>query len=605
MSVNEITDSSRTLEYPQTNKGSKPTVPTKDLFVLMTAEQAKEAGDDLYQKFLIADKNHDEELSANEILEYKGSGINEEKLDKFKNLSDSEKVVEIVNLIETKFGPDGAKRHKKKSKEKVDVNTLVKEKLGLDLSQYKTDEEKRNAIFKAMQDKYSTKASEEDYENVMNDDSGKYNDNTYLQTYKKLKSGDFSKLGSLGKSLEAFKDKLTEEQIRAYAAEITTAKQGKALLNLLSNAKTDERNLISDKLSEYDIEVQTMAWGAAIASAETKEDKLQLAKAFYEKANAQIDADGEIGQLSTFMVSLYSTIEQSMGNVEHGKFGRHAAQYNGYVIANKAELHKVETGEISQAEYNRNYSGVYAAATHKLDNADDAYKYVIDNTNDDNRSATMNVLASTAYQIKDEAKRNNAISTIKSSEYYNSEVEENLNKSSIRALNESSGGNNVSTSNGVKNSSGYITNPVENEQQRKIEQLFPEGNINKKNKLLNELFEGVNEKGITAKEQQLRYINVTAALNMVMTSKLINDPEIKDTIDKHLNVSSPMTLLNIFVNCNDKVKNYVYPKFLPAVTIAMNMSKLKMDDLPDNILETLDKFRNPTKNPMQNEYYLT
>ncbi|MGN1153160.1 MAG: hypothetical protein ACI4S3_03955 [Candidatus Gastranaerophilaceae bacterium] len=594
MSVNEITDSSRTLEYPQTNKGSKPTVPTKDLFVLMTEEQAKEAGDDLYQKFLIADKDEDKKISLEEITAYKGSGINEEKLDKFKNLSDDEKIVEIVDLLETKFGHDGAKIPKKKSKEKVDVNSLVKEKLGLDLSQYKTDEEKRNAIFKAMQDKYSTKASEEDYENVMNDDSGKYNDNTYLQTYKKLKSGDFSKLGSLGKSLEAFKDKLTEEQIRAYAAEITTAKQGKALLNLLSNAKPDERNLISDKLSEYDIEVQTMAWGAAIASAETKEDKLQLAKAFYEKAKAKIDAGTEIGQLSTFMVSLYSTIEQSMGNVENGKFGRRAAQYNGYVIANKAELHKVETGEISQAEYNRNYSGVYAAAAHKLDNADDAYKYVIDNTNDDNRSATMNVLASTAYQIKDEAKRNNAISTIKSSEYYNSEVEENLNKSSIRALNESSGDNNVSTPND-KNSSGYITNPVNNPYSNTIHEIITNGNKEEIYDLTDKSITSLDEKGssITPQERYIRQQNVTTILNSIISNNLIQNSKYERILLNKLSAKSIPTLLNMFFNCNSKVQDYFFQNHLVTpLGIAMNASEEQINQLPDEIKKTVQEFKN-------------
>lgn len=568
---------------------------TQQLFAFMNENQAASLGQEMLDEFHTCDINKDKTISAEELLAYESKNFvntNISTNDKLKNFSNMSTEKQIETLITTAAEEYGIKEQlnklisEVKDSDKQDINSYMLEKFGVDLSNCKSDEEKKKLIVETLNNKYSTTASEEDYVAVMNSDDNKYTNNVYLTHYKRIKNGDFTKQEQTLKDFGV--ENLTEEQIRKYAKIATEAGQGFEVINMFAKTKNSDKKLLASTLSSFNKTTQTMAWGAAIISMPDGEAKSELVKKFVNDNKAVIDAHTETGQLATLVLAENAPIEESIiATGIKGKFGSDYGSLIAFQIIDVAERNKVAKGQITQEEYDKNYVNVYAANAHKLELASQAYSYVMQNTNDTNRAATMNTLASNAYQIKNENERNSAISTIKSSQYYNENVQNNLNNSYIKSLEIAyQSDNNVQKTQETKYNNVFVEN---------ISQKLIKEDEAEQLEAISETISYIDDKSpMSISEKVKRYQSGSQILNMLVTDTSVElTPSAELKMIAKLKGISNQTLLGLFLNCNSKTKQYLYKNnIIPVHAIAWNTSEADKKNLPEKIKIDVENFIN-------------
>ena len=584
------------------------------LISFMTKAQADNLGiGDLFDKYDI-DKSG--KIETNEYINFKTGADPHNKVefnrDKSKNYSFEEYNKLAVKLCE-KFKIDKNTIEsilKLRENGPKDTNELVKETFGIDLSQYNTEEEKLKAIETALNDKYKI-PKESDKIDRINEiqaliDSGEINkenenDSLFIQEVKRLRSGNYNEHEKEKFGWVAGKD-LSAEQLNTFAKSALRRREIIEFTKYFAQADSDAQRLLIKKFGNLDKVVQTGLIGVATLSGHTFEQKQANAKLLKEQdLNLTTEAGTEVFDMNVQTVYLQLSSKDAIEMAsDKTKFASKEDNLRAFKLADVTEDYKVQRGDITQEEKDKNYVELYAASAHKLELASEAYKYVIDNANDSNRSATMNMLASTAYQIEDENQRNGAISNIKNSGYYNEEVQKNLDnsyaqkiESDMQKSQSSSDKNNyIYSSRTVQNQTNPINNP-ENRYNNMISEIVKSGDETKIKEILDKTFNEVNQNGQTSKQKRLGLQRGLIVLTKLISDGMIQNSSYENAVLNKLGALPAPTLLNMFLGANEKVQTYFYKNnLINPLTIAMNATTEEINNLPENIKDQVMVIRN-------------
>ncbi len=587
----------------------KKEVSTGHLFAYMTKSQAENAGVlDLFQKY---DVNNNGEIDTKEYINYKtGADPNvtftkrtqEEQQEFFNNLTPEE----FKDYIRKGFSHMGIDDDIAKSiiemqnNEKKDINQITKEYLGVDLSKYSTKEEKQAAFEKAFNKKFAFPSSEDAINKVQElIDSGEIdkidnNSSIYLQQIKRLRNGEFDN-SELEKELKGQDPKqLTAKQLDKYARAGARRDEIVKLSKYFAESDDAGKKLLINNISNLETGVQTGIIGAAVLSANDNETRMMYAELLKDqdlKLTSKFNKKVFEMAVKTMQTNLSSEASIEF-TTDKNKFETKEDALDAYKMYDASEQYKRDKGIITDEEYQSNYVNLYAANAYKVDLAAEAYKYVIDHSSEANRADTMNMLASNAYQIKDDSQRNGAISNIKNSGYYNDNVQENLDKSYAKKL-ESTYSNTNSTASVQVKSYQNQTNPINNDYyQQVINTTIENGDDSVIEELVTKSFEDINQKGQTNKQKKLGMQRGMAILTKLISNNKIQNSSYEGIVLKKLSALPAPTLLNMFLSSNEKVQGYFYKNnLISPLTIAMNAGHSEIEQLPDIIKDKVMAFK--------------
>lgn len=548
------------------------------IFARMTREQAVKNGVlDLFNKYDSIEtdgKISDKEYARYRASKYTGEG-GQFSLDNEEFLNSSAKE-QFTKMLETSFKELGISEEvtelikKLKTGEKKDPEILLKEQFGIDLSQCKTEEEKLKLFQEAINKRYAFDLKD--------------TDSLYSKHYARIASGDYTV------EEQELYGKLDPEQI-AYYAELATRRDAMVeLAGYFAESNQEGQMMLVKSIGTLDKVVQTGIIGAAIYSADDKETRHNYAKLI---ANQDLNLTASSQMLlrsATLAFDSNLTMGEMMELISRREnYDTAAAQTMMFKETDNVERAKVSAGLITQEQYDNNYATVYAGTAYKLEEAADAYKFVIDNANDNNRAGAMNTLASNAYKIDDASQRDGAINNIKSSEYYTPDVMRALDKSYIESL---SGSNNAS------NASAH-TNPITNDN------LLSYDFISKTNDVIENGTEAEISKYVRAEMKDIdtprgttkQHRDITRQQGMYILSKLISQGKIQGSryesfVINKLSALPPQTLVNMYLSANQKVQTYFDKNHLVnPLWVAMNAPESAIKNMNETMQEKVHFLR--------------
>ena len=542
------------------------------IFARMTREQAVKNGVlDLFNKYDSIEtdgKISDKEYARYRASKYTGEG-GQFSLDNEEFLNSSAKE-QFTKMLETSFKELGISEEvtelikKLKTGEKKDPEILLKEQFGIDLSQCKTEEEKLKLFQEAINKRYAFDLKD--------------TDSLYAKHYARIASGDYTV------EEQELHGELDPEQI-AYYAELATRRDAMVeLAGYFAESNQEGQMMLVKSIGTLDKVVQTGIIGAAIYSADDKETRHNYAKLI---ANQDLNLTASSQMLlrsATLAFDSNLTMGEMMELISRREnYDTAAAQTMMFKETDSVERAKVSAGLITQEQYDNNYATVYAGTAYKLEEAADAYKFVIDNANDNNRTGTMNTLASNAYKIDDASQRDGAINNIKSSEYYTTDVMKALDKSYVESISNGSNKNNVSA----------YTNPITNDNMLSFD--F----INKTNNVIENGTEAEISQYVRAEMKDIdtpkgttkQRRDITRQQGLYILSKLISQGKIQGSpyegyVINKLSALPPQTLVNMYLSANSKVQSYFDKNNLVSpLWVAMNAP----DSAIKNMNETMQE----------------
>ncbi len=549
------------------------------IFARMTKEQAEDSGVlDLFNKF---NTDGDGKISDKEYARYRASKYTGEggefSLDNEEFLNSSAKK-QFPRMLEASFKELGIKDEvveyikKLKTGDKKDPEVLLKEVFGIDVSQCKTEEEKLKLFQDAITKRYAFNKDDKD--------------SLYARHYERIKSGEYTV------EEQELHGELTDEQI-AYYAELATRRDAMVeLAGYFAESNQTGQEMLVKSIGSLDKVVQTGIIGAAIYSADDKETRHNYAKLIANQDLNLTASSQMLLQCATLAFDSNLTMGEMMELVsKRNNFDSARAQTMMFKETDNVERAKVSAGLITQAQYDQNYATVYAGSAYKLEEASDAYKYVLDNANDNNRAGAMNTLASNAYKIEDASQRNGAINNIKSSEYYNTDVMNALDKAYVDSISGNSGSSNgiAAVSNPIDNSFNMLSNDFIDRTNTVIEN-GKEADISRYVRA--EMKDIDSPSGTTPKKRKL-----SLQQGMYILSKLISQGKIQNSayesfVINKLSALPPQTLVNMYLGANQKVQSYFDKNHLVSpLWLAMNASDSAIKNMNESMQEKVNLLR--------------
>ncbi len=510
--------------------------------------------------------------------------INQERLKKFNNLKPEKKLEALAKHGFEELGI-GNKLHNifktgRKNKKKLDINSIAKNKYGIDLSQFKTKEEQYKAISDAINSKYSTNSD---------------NDNSiYMQNLNRLKAGKFTEIEK--KQLNGKNSITDEEQLRKFAEAATKKEQILEMAEIFTNGDDTTKEALINTMGSYDAHIQTGMLGIGILSAKDKDTQKLYAKLLVNQKDLKLtDINKKLYNYATSV--LFDNLKAKDGvefytNAEH--FSTKSAQTAAFMNFDTAERSKVERGEITQEEYNDNYVNLYAASAHQIQEASKAYKYVTDNSNEQNREGAMDMLASTAYQIKDSSERDKAIGNLKSSEYYTDKTDEKLNESFQKYITEK-----ATTEDTVKpKQSVQNYQPVQNTTTKPdfantVNIVMSSNNDEAKNELIEYTFDNLNDQNGKTKNRQ----KMSMSQGIQLLNELIKEDKLQGSIHEakvltKLQSLPVLTLVNLYTKLNSKTQKYfIDKKIINYNDLLVGLTESGKRMVSENIMEKVEEYK--------------
>lgn len=558
------------------------------LSLFMTKKQAVAAGTETLNLFNQFNTNSgtDSYIDYMEFAKYQhgdeNDEINQERLKKFNNLK-PEKKLEALAKHGFKESGIGDKLHnifKKahKNKKKLDINTIAKNKYGIDLSQFKTKEEQYKAISDAINSKYSIKTENKD--------------SIYMQNLNRLKAGKFTEIEKKQLNGNNITD---EEQLRKFAEAATEKEQILELAELFANGDDTTKETLINTIGDYNTHVQTGMLGIGILSAKDKDTQKLYAKLLVNQKDLKLtDINKKLYNYATSV--LFDNLNAKDGvqfytNAEH--FSTKSAQTTAFMNFDTAERSKVERGEITQEEYNDNYVNLYAASAHQIQEASKAYKYVTDNSNEQNREGAMDMLASTSYQIKDSSERDKAIGNLKSSEYYTDKTDEKLNESFQKYITEK-----ATTEDSVKPKQSVPNyQPVQNTTTKPdfantVNIVMSSNNDDAKNEFIENTFDNINDpKGKTNNRRKMSMGQGIQLLNELIKEDKLQGSIHESKVLTKLKSLPALTLRNLFTNLNSKTQKYFLDKKIISYNDLELLTPSEERMVSKNIMEKVEEYK--------------
>lgn len=558
------------------------------LSLFMTKKQAVAAGTETLNLFNQFNTNSgtDSYIDYMEFAKYQhgdeNDEINQERLKKFNNLK-PEKKLEALAKHGFKESGIGDKLHnifKKahKNKTKLDINTIAKNKYGIDLSQFKTKEEQYKAISDAINSKYSIKTENKD--------------SIYMQNLNRLKAGKFTEIEKKQLNGNNITD---EEQLRKFAEAATKKEQLLEMAEIFANGDDTTKEALINTMGSYDAHIQTGMLGIGILSAKDKDTQKLYAKLLVNQKDLKLtDINKKLYNYATSV--LFDNLNAKDGvqfytNAEH--FSTKSAQTTAFMNFDTAERSKVERGEITQEEYNDNYVNLYAASAHQIQEASKAYKYVADNSNEQNREGAMDMLASTAYQIKDSSERDKAIGNLKSSEYYTDKTDEKLNESFQKYITEK-----ATTEDSVKPKQSVPNyQPVQNTTTKPdfantVNIVMSSNNDDAKNEFIENTFDNINDpKGKTNNRRKMSMGQGIQLLNELIKEDKLQGSIHESKVLTKLKSLPALTLRNLFTNLNSKTQKYFLDKKIISYNDLELLTPSEERMVSKNIMEKVEEYK--------------
>ena len=558
------------------------------LSLFMTKKQAVAAGTETLNLFNQFNTNSgtDSYIDYMEFAKYqhgdKNDEINQERFKKFNNLKPEKKLEALAKYGFEELGI-GDKLHnifKKahKNKKKLDINTLAKNKYDIDLSQFKTKEEQYKAISDAINSKYSTNSDNEN--------------SVYMQNLKRLQAGKFTEIEKKQLNGNNITD---EEQLRKFAEAATKKEQLLEMTEIFANGDDTTKEALINTMGSYDAHVQTGMLGIGILSAKDKDTQKLYAKLLVNQKDLKLtDINKKLYNYATSV--LFDNLNAKDGvefytNAEH--FSTKSAQTTAFMNFDTAERSKVERGEITQEEYNDNYVNLYAASAHQIQEASKAYKYVADNSNEQNREGAMDMLASTAYQIKDSSERDKAIGNLKSSEYYTDKTDEKLNESFQKYITEK-----ATTEDSVKPKQSVPNfQPVQNTTTKPdfantVNIVMSSNNDEAKNELIENTFDNMNDpKGKTNNRRKMSMGQGIQLLNELIKEDKLQGSIHESKVLTKLKSLPALTLRNLFTNLNSKTQKYFLDKKIISYNDLELLTPSEERMVSKNIMEKVEEYK--------------
>lgn len=558
------------------------------LSLFMTKKQAVAAGTETLNLFNQFNTNSgtDSYIDYMEFAKYqhgdKNDEINQERFKKFNNLKPEKKLEALAKYGFEELGI-GDKLHnifKKahKNKKKLDINTLAKNKYGIDLSQFKTKEEQYKAISDAINSKYSIKTENKD--------------SIYMQNLNRLKAGKFTEIEKKQLNGNNITD---DEQLRKFAEAATKKEQLLEMAEIFANGDDTTKEALINTMGSYDAHIQTGMLGIGILSAKDKDTQKLYAKLLVNQKDLKLtDINKKLYNYATSV--LFDNLNAKDGvqfytNAEH--FSTKSAQTTAFMNFDTAERSKVERGEITQEEYNDNYVNLYAASAHQIQEASKAYKYVADNSNEQNREGAMDMLASTAYQIKDSSERDKAIGNLKSSEYYTDKTDEKLNESFQKYITEK-----ATTEDSVKPKQSVPNyQPVQNTTTKPdfantVNIVMSSNNDDAKNELIENTFDNMNDpKGKTNNRRKMSMGQGIQLLNELIKEDKLQGSIHESKVLTKLKSLPALTLRNLFTNLNSKTQKYFLDKKIISYNDLELLTPSEERMVSKNIMEKVEEYK--------------
>ena len=558
------------------------------LSLFMSKKEAVAAGTETLNLFNQFNTNSgtDSYIDYIEFAKYqhgdKNDEINKERFKKFNNLKAEKKLEALAKYGFEELGI-GDKLHnifKKahKNKKKLDINTLAKNKYGIDLSQFKTKEEQYKAISDAINSKYSIKTENKD--------------SIYMQNLNRLKAGKFTEIEKKQLNGNNITD---EEQLRKFAEAATKKEQLLEMTEIFANGDDTTKEALINTMGSYDAHIQTGMLGIGILSAKDKDTQKLYTKLLVNQKDLKLtDINKKLYNYATSV--LFDNLKAKDGvefytNAEH--FSTKSAQTTAFMNFDTAERSKVERGEITQEEYNDNYVNLYAASAHQIQEASKAYKYVTDNSNEQNREGAMDMLASTAYQIKDSSERDKAIGNLKSSEYYTDKTDEKLNESFQKYITEK-----ATTEDSVKPKQSVPNyQPVQNTTTKPdfantVNIVMSSNNDDAKNEFIENTFDNMNDpKGKTNNRRKMSMGQGIQLLNELIKEDKLQGSIHESKVLTKLKSLPALTLRNLFTNLNSKTQKYFLDKKIISYNDLELLTPSEERMVSKNIMEKVEEYK--------------
>lgn len=572
---NKLTKS--TTQQPiQTNKAS--------LSLFMTKQEAEKAGTETLNLFNTFNTHTGSEnyIDNLEFSRYKKGITGTTEEDKPADIHKLPTVEQFEGFLNKAYENIGIDENIKKnilkaknSKDKKDISILVSEHFGIDITKYNTEEEQIQAISDAINKKYSTKNTDEN--------------SVYQTHYKRLKAGNFT-----DKEKEFLNGKTSitdEEQLKKYTHMATVANQIAELTELFASGDIETQKILIKTIDQYESQVQTGIIGTAILSVDDKESRMKFAKTIADMDLKLTDINKKFLEYSMSVMQNNMNVEESTNFIARAYvFETKSAQTLAFETLDKTERSKVERGELTQEEYDQNYVNVYAASAHKIQEASKAYKYVIDNSNENNREGAMNMLASTAYQIKDSSERENSIGILKNSEYYTDNTAVKLDESYQKQILENTYSKDITPNAGIIDTKPQNNNDDYYEQV--VSKVFNSDDESTKNDFIDKTFNNLDErKGTTQKRHRMAMKQGILFLNQLIKEDKLQGSLHEAKVINKLKSLSAATLRNLFINLGEKTQHYFLEKKI------VNMSDLALLNTGDtrmlsqNIQDNLEKYK--------------
>ena len=455
----------------------------------------------------------------------------------------------------------------KNNPNKKDLETLAKEQFGIDLSQYKTDEEKQKAITDAINSKYKYDADDEN--------------SVYAQHLKRLKEGKLTKgeIELLGGRTEI----TDEEQLKKFAQMATDADAIVDVTKFFASGDFNAQKALVSSLGDFKSNIQTGLLAIAIYASDDIGTRKLFADILANQELKLTDRNKKIFDFAMYALHRHVDVKTSMKfDTNRNNFETASAQTAAFMMADVAEKDKVKHGELSQEEYDNNYVNVYAASAHMIQEASQAYQYVMDNANDENRSGTMDMLASTAYQIQDGSERNKAINSIQNSPYYNDNTAKNLNAGFDNHIAQELG----------------LSPQKNNDFSNIVSQAFKnddEKSVKKQNEIIDKTFSDLEEKNSTPERQRMSRARGIQLLNILIKENKIQGSIHEAKIINKLQSLPVQTLVTLMCSLNSNAQNYfVKKKIITIEQLNISMSKADQRNLSDKIQDKLKEIRTET-----------
>lgn len=538
-------------ESTQPTEVKSKTKPTLSLF--MTRKDAEVEGKDvlaLFDKYNVNSKTSDFidliELKASVSgkpfhIHAENDGCSEEEIKELHKLPTQKQFKSIINKTFKTFGiSENVKTiiaDLKDNSDKKDAQTLAREQLGIDLSEYSTEDEKANALAAAINSKYAI--------NPENEDS------VYGRHVERLKNGEFTDAEKelLGNRTEI----KNEEQLKRFAQIATHTDQIIELAKFFAAGDASAQEMVVRTIGKYDGLVQTGIIGAAVLSADDKKTRENYAKLIANQDLNLTDASKKVFDLAMTTLQSHMDAKDSIKITEKASnFATASAQTRSFKLFDITERAKVERGELSQEEYDENYVKVYAESAYKMQEASKAYEYVIDRSNDNNREGAMGVLAANAYQIADESERGKAVQTVKNSEYYTDNAAERLNQSYARRISSQAG----------------VSNPIQPKYTQEqdnftplVSQVFNATNEDAKGNIIDTVFADMSTtKGVSSKQYNMNMQRGFQLLNYLIKEDRFQGSVHEAKVLNKLKSLPTQTLTGLFVGSSSKTQNYFLSK---------------------------------------------